>query len=105
MIELKAFIRETLVEICGGVREANQELLKSLAENKNLFELQPAGEKAMGSTVEFDLAVTTKSEETKGKGAKVNVYAVEAKIGKDAIASKESISRIKFKVMITRYFS
>src|SRR6266581_7320858 len=98
-MELKDFIRETLIGIEEGVHEANDIYKKARSVQDNAYLVHASiGPKLEGRGIEFDVAVTTTSEvEATGK-AKLNIHVVEVSTGGGGQHTKESVSRIKFVV-------
>jgi len=102
-VELKDFIRQSLLEISEGLKEANSSYKESRNTESNAFLLKPGGNENEGKGIRFDIAVTTKSEsETSGKaGIGIKVVALNSE-GKSTKGS-ESISRINFTVTIAHW--
>lgn len=88
-MELKAFIKESLVEIGQAIHEANAEIANSP------FMLRRT-EPGKTTGIEFDVAVTTK--ETSGVKGGISVMSVG--IGADRHDANESVSHIRFTVMM-----
>jgi hypothetical protein len=88
-LELKAFIKESLVEVGQAIHEANAEI------EDGPFMLRRTQEgKTTG--IEFDVAVTTK--ETSGVKGGITVWGLG--IGGNAEDANEKVSHIRFTVMI-----
>ena len=88
-MELKAFIKESLVEIGQAIHEANAEI-----ENSPFMLRHTEQGKTTG--IEFDVAVTTK--ETSGVKGGITVWGIG--IGATAQDANEKVSHIRFTVMI-----
>jgi hypothetical protein len=105
-MELQEFITETLLEISGGVREANNIRLGEKATDPNAsrtFFLRPGSKSENGTGIEFDVAVTTKKSGEGKAGAKLKLSVVEAELGGGGGVSKESVSRIKFTINVGQW--
>lgn len=94
-MNLQDFIKETLVEIMQGVRDAQQEIGANTSGEPATVTGTIVGSNVL-QQVDFDVAVTTTSES--GGGAKVSVLGIGA--GMDGKSSTEAVSRIKFSVPI-----
>ena len=99
-MELKDFIRQSLFEISEGIYEANEAYKAARQSRENAFHLWPAdgkGDKSRG--IDFDVAVTSREE----KGAKggIKVWGVGA--GLEGQQAKESVSRIRFTVLLHHF--
>ncbi|MFH1230729.1 MAG: hypothetical protein V1709_04445 [Planctomycetota bacterium] len=98
-MELSEFIKETLVQVHSGMKNANDEILKQIPNIKHrVYELSASSLGQKGSAVEFDVAVVLKSEGKTGGDIGLRIAVVEATLGKTQQSSQESVSRIKFKV-------
>lgn len=107
-MELREFIRETLVEIAQGVSDAQFEASHLIAITPGTIN----GESNEEITdIEFDIALTTSTENTSSSeksltSGKLKVVGVEVSAGggmkseEDATELSEKISRIKFKVPV-----
>ena len=78
-MELKEFVKTTLVQIEEGVKEAG-----------SMFSVG-------GEDIQFDVAVIVTSEDEKGGSLKI-AYILEAGGGKKTVSSNQVTSRIQFKV-------
>jgi hypothetical protein len=107
MLELKDFVRETLVQIAHGVSEAQKELSESAAEvNPQVsrrFDVKNSnyGDSQSGKPIfliDFDVAVTA-TEGTQTKGG-IGVVAGVLALGRhgQSDSANSSVSRIKFMV-------
>ena len=107
-MELDKFIKETLVQISSGIKQANDEIDKG-RESKDgkdlpkVFLLRPGSKQERGAGVAFDIAVTTQKD-TGGKGgAKVRLSVVEADLGGNKSSSHQNVSRIQFSVNVNQW--
>lgn len=100
-MELKEFIKSSLLGIADGIMEANQERKKLEGKSATRsFVLPPGGGDQKGHGIEFDLAVTTKAETATGGKAGVSISVVELSTGGKSHEAKESVSRINFVVKV-----
>lgn len=111
MIELKDFIKETLVNIISGVKDANEQVKKEKDANIKRFFLSRDPTKKTyavtrkGTFVDFDIGLI--ASEFEGETAKKGIGVALSNIlvgtsKKDELKSKdEKIHRIKFKVFVT----
>lgn len=102
-MELKEFVRQSLLEISDAVREANTSYKKSRSAEENAFLLFPGGDKEKGEGIHFDLAVTTKTKTGTAGRAGVNIQVLELSTGGQSQQIKENASRISFTVIIGHY--
>ena len=87
-MELKEFIKETLVEIIGGVEDSQA----AISQGSVVGTRQDSHQ-----AVDFDVAVTT-STSTEG-GGKVSVVGI-GSAGLEGSTSSEAVTRIKFTIPI-----
>jgi hypothetical protein len=105
-MELNKFISQSLTQILQGLREANQtEILtkENPTEASKPFLLKHGSMKDVGSGIEFDIAVTTKTEGGGSGKVKVKLTVIEADLGGTGTVSKEAVSRIKFTVYVNQW--
>ena len=105
-MELDKFIAQSLTQILQGLREANKtEILtkENPTEASKPFLLKHGSAKEVGSGIEFDIAVTTKTEGGGSGKAKVKLAVIEADLGGTGSVSKEAVSRIKFTVHVNQW--
>ncbi|MEC9407385.1 MAG: hypothetical protein VX549_08920 [Pseudomonadota bacterium] len=109
-MELKEFIRESLVQIARGIEESNSQLADSKASvNPPSVKVYSKEAKAYGRVstqmvdsaalvefVEFDVAVTADSGSETGGGLKVSIASIGAGAEGKSSTSQSSASRIKF---------
>jgi len=92
-MELKEFIKKSLVEIRTGIYEANEELIVNLDKEYRPFSIGD-----MRNKIDFDVAITVENNESAKVegGPKVAI----AKLGSDVESSVKTnnLSRIKFSV-------
>jgi hypothetical protein len=111
-LDLKDFIRESLVQIANGISEANIQLVgTSAVVNPSNVQAYSAEAKAYGrineafsakealvELVEFDVAVTTESGTQTGGGIKISVASIGVGAEGKSTGSQSRESRIKFKI-------
>lgn len=104
-MNLDKFVSESLLEISQGIRDANSQLKaeQEKPDSPNIFFLKPGGRQELGTGLEFDVAVTTRTEGKGQAGAKVKLAVVEAELGGGGGATKEQVSRIKFTVYVGQW--
>ena len=104
-MDLQDFIRESLLSIHSGVKEVNKKLTKNydLKEKKNIFLLKPGSEKAEGSGIHFDIAVTAKQEIEKGKKGKFFIKVLGADLEKKQKSFEENVTRLQFTVDVVKW--
>jgi Trypsin-co-occurring domain 2 len=91
-MELKDFIRQTLVEIAEAVAEAN----KAVTGEPFTVTHHMGDKKEHG--IEFDVAVTAKDDKQAGGKANLGVAVLGLSTNESTLASSERVSRIKFTV-------
>lgn len=95
-MELQEFIKSSLEQIVGVVNEVNRDLGNSIYFT----------DKGDQRTIEFDIAVSAESGDTKSGGLAIKVLEIVDVGGKKDKSEKNSkVSRIKFGVNIKRYGS
>ena len=102
-MELKDFVRQSLVEIVQGIKEANIELAgneQPTAENKAFLLNYSGGDNPKGPHVEFDVAVSTKTDRNAKAGASAKLYVVELNAGGSSSTIREYVSHVKFAVLV-----
>jgi len=99
-MELQEFIRQSLFEISEGLREANDAYKKSRNTPENAFLLEPGHEKNWYRLLRCGY---DKGGDRDRRRAKVGIKVVELSAGRESQQAKESVSRIRFTVMI-HYF-
>lgn len=100
------FVRETILQVARGVREANDQLLAENgkdSKSERTFFLRPGAQKDQGTGIDFDIAVTTKASGDAKASAKLRLTVVEADLGGGGGLSKESVSRIRFTVAVGQW--
>ncbi len=94
-MELKDFVKTTLVELSQAIKEANSELDtgRKIKTTNTVLRSKSHGDYGL---VDFDLAVTAaESKETGAKGG-LRISVLEANAGKTMGQQSTSVSRIKF---------
>jgi hypothetical protein len=99
-VELKEFIKTTLIEIAKGISDANKELdgsgspVFSLRRNK--------GDLAKIPGIQFDIAVTAAKSQKDKAGFMVALVNIGGGAGTEKGISNEMVHRIKFEVGIDK---
>lgn len=92
-MELKEFIKQTIVQITDGLREGH----KYIQENDYGDGVNDDKYKE----INFDVAVSSNEEEVAGIGGKISVANIFSASGKDEVTTKASnVSRIQFKMYL-----
>jgi hypothetical protein len=105
-MELNTFITQALTQILKGIEDANNKVTdgKSADEKTKPFLLKHGGSKENGTGIEFDVAVTIKSERGAKGGAKAKFLSVaEIDAGAQTSTTNEQASRIKFMVFVNQW--
>jgi hypothetical protein len=93
-MELKDFIKTTLLELAQGINEAGKELDgQKIAVTNTTLRAQGHGDYGF---IDFDLAVEVKNSKKASGGGGFKVAIAEATIGKSGETTSSSTSRIKF---------
>lgn len=102
-MELDTFIKETLIGIQRGVKEANVAIassegtkVRTNGEMQYMMNANRSGEKELG--ILFDVAVTVTSEKSIEGEGKISVVGIALGGGKSSGATEQNVSRIKFKI-------
>lgn len=95
-VDLKDFIKETLIQIPQGIAEANEELKSNHGRSSNCYNFQRKAGTEEHDKIMFDIAIT--SQETKVDGGKIGfkicVLAGDAQDEKKK--THTNVSRIRF---------
>lgn len=107
-MELKDFIKKTLVDIKEGIHEANIELVEKQGKKLGvdasaLFGIEANNREKTHGYISFDIAVTVAEETKKGGGGKIKVAVADLGGEAEKTASQENVSRIKFYVIPHTY--
>ncbi len=99
-MELKKFIKSTLIDICEAIDEAKKASIETAAIAPGTVKGKPVDK---GQLVSFDIMVTaSNSAQGEGKG-KIEVLALGANLDGKVSSEKENTNRIQFQVPV--YFS
>jgi hypothetical protein len=105
-MNLDTFVTEALTQVLGGISAANEKIIGSQPSPNAArpFLLKHGGKKDEGSGIEFDLAVTVKSERG-GKGSIKGKFlqVIEAEVGASGSIAHEQVSHIKFIVFVNQW--
>lgn len=105
-MELKDFIKTSLVDIITGIKEAQDGIFEVSGAainpigDENNKEFKNAASDLIHRFVEFDVAVSVSNKVGGKGGASINVVAANIGAQGEALHSHESASRIKFKVAV-----
>ena len=102
-MNLQNFIKETLLQIQRGIRDAQGEFHTVETDRGVIcphFNAINALEKSDAQLVEFDVAVTVTESTERGGDGKLNVAMVSLGGKKQHLSETESVSRIKFAIPI-----
>jgi len=96
-MELKDFVKTTLLSIADGVDEATEQRQKEKKEA--IFQIQRRTIKEETDYINFDVAVTTSTEKSGAAEGSAKVFVV-ANIGAkgEVTHTTENVSRVKFQV-------
>jgi hypothetical protein len=106
-MELKEFVRSTLVEIVSGVSEAQAALIESHktavinapVTGDKRAEYRGSGARLL-EMVEFDVALTVTETTDKGIGGRLSIAAASIGTQRGASIENSEVSRVRFKVPI-----
>ena len=73
------------------------------ADDKVFLLAYSGGDKPLGRHIEFDMAVTTKSDFHVKGGASTKIWVVEMKAGIFGKKEKENVSRVRFAVLVKEH--
>lgn len=103
-MELKYFIKNTLISIKEGVHGANEQL--AIAEGKKLGEDFGASyvlQHTKDNAIDFDVAVTINNEEKNslegGGGINISVMSLKGEKGSEKNQTETNVTRIKFSII------
>jgi hypothetical protein len=99
-MELREFIKSSLIDILGGIQDAAAEIH---ANDEARGAVNPLRKEQIFSTqkVAFDIAVTAASEESKGAKGGVKVYVIDAGIDGKSTKSHSTASRLQFSIPVS----
>ncbi len=98
-IELSEFIRNALIQIAKGVREANEELKDPEKEQWEVFSLRPnKGDSSKVPGIKFDVAVTVASGQKDKAGFFVTLVSIGGGADTEKTKEGEVAHRIQFEV-------
>ena len=103
MMELQEFIKETLVQIINGVKDAQEETKDTIAKIVPFSGAFDHVKQGFGSTrlITFDVAVTATEEKTKKAGIGIMVAPLNLGVGGKKETQNAVVSRIKFDVPVS----
>jgi len=96
-MKLEEFISNTIYEICMGIEDAKERVYQEL-NNQPISPGRMEGEMTnLSSQIDFDLSVSTSTEESTDKRAGV-IQVIDTGIGKTDSLSQEAMNRVKFSI-------
>lgn len=93
-MNLEEFIQKTLTSIYKGVEKTNKKLVAD-EKHRGPFSLSADGDSGF---IEFDVAVTVESAESKRGKAGLKVYVADASGEGEKTDAEQTVSHIKFKI-------
>lgn len=115
-MNLKDFVKETIVEICQAITEANNELKgsgaivnppniavnsdKSQAYGRTTYDKARDLRSRVVDKVEFDVSVVAEAGENTNAGIKISIASIGLNAGGNSTATDKSESRIKFSIPV-----
>lgn len=102
-VDLKDFIRETLIQIPRGIVEANEELKEKDRRGKTCYRFQNKAGAEEHDKIMFDIAITSQDIKRDGGniGFKICVLSGDAQDEKEK--TQTNVSRVKFFVSINPF--
>ncbi|MEK7463556.1 MAG: hypothetical protein AAB610_00320 [Patescibacteria group bacterium] len=91
-MELKEFIKKSLLDIRTGIREGNKEIIKELG-GEGPFTLGD-----MKSKIDFDIAVSVEENISGKVGGGIKIVAVNIGSNIEGNSKSSNVSRIKFSI-------
>ena len=97
-MELREFIKNSLLDILGGIQDA----ANAVHQNGGLGAVNPVDKAQIFKTqkVEFDIAVTASNEQAKGAEGGIKVYGLTLGANGKQSEADSSVSRLKFEIPI-----
>ena len=116
-MELKEFIKLSLLEICGAIKESNEELKKEqINATVNPFGVQVNSQNSQAYArysanpehadlrvvhkVDFDVSVVSQVDSTKDCGAKISIASIGIGAGKENKEKNKSETRLQFSIPV-----
>jgi hypothetical protein len=114
-MELKDFIKSSLIEICQAIEEANKELEDSEAIiNPGCIQINSEGSQAYGrqsnkaiheerklvQKIDFDVAVYAQEGEKAGGGAKISIASIGFGANAEVSSANKSETRLRFSIPV-----
>ena len=94
-MELKEFIKQTLLSIVSGVEEANEEVDRFRLSNHKHYETGENGQK-----IGFDVSITVKETSKNNVSGGIKVALVNLNGGRKASESNQNVHKIQFEVFV-----
>jgi hypothetical protein len=105
-MDLEEFVTQSLVQLVQGVKQANVKLAgkeKTTADEKAFLLTYSGGDHPMGPHVEFDVAVSIKTDRKATAGASGKLYVVGIEASGSNSTTKENVSRVRFAVLVKEH--
>lgn len=105
-MELKEFVTQSLVQIVGGIQQANRDIAGTenpTADQRAFLLVYSGGDNPKGPHVEFDVAVSIKTDNKATAGASGKLFVVGLKAGGSTSTVNENVSRVKFAVLVKEH--
>jgi len=101
-MNVREFLRQSLIDIASGVSEANTEIAKrkGTKEDEKVFQVQGSERKDFDNNIEFDIAVTVTEEKRGSKEGGLRVSVLNAALGGERASGAEHVSRLKLVVRV-----
>jgi hypothetical protein len=100
-VELGEFVTEAPVQLVKGIHNANKALASDAEKGMQPFLLHHSlGDRPQAPHVEFDVAVTTQLSATGDAKGAAKLYVATFEMNGSGSISKESVSRVKFSVLV-----
>ncbi|QDV42958.1 hypothetical protein Enr13x_28100 [Stieleria neptunia] len=93
-MNVREFVKETIVEVMGGMNDANDELVKTRRDGRAI------GSYGKDSKIKFDVAVTVASEKQGEGKTNLSVLGIGASGKLEAAISEACVSRIEFEIPV-----
>lgn len=107
-MELKTFIKQTLLDIAGAIKEVNEDASTNMVVNPTKLigtrgtqvdVLTTSGAPLLQS-IKFDVAVTVGSSAQEGESSRIDIASAKVNTSGESLNTQEQISRIQFEVPV-----
>ena len=97
-MQIKKFISGSVTEVVQGLLQAQEAVALYGVDLKTTGGGSASSPQAGYSELDFDLAVTTRTNQDKGGDVELSVLGVDVKLGKNKDVSHSVVSRLRFSV-------